>query len=68
MPEESEFESSIAKRPNMRREKNSEDEQPDTTVMPENEESGEQRGKWKRQELKILTPNQMLSRLPITSA
>lgn len=45
MPEESEFESSIAKRPNMRREKNSEDEQPDTTVMPENEESGEQRGK-----------------------
>ena len=68
MPEESEFESSIAKRPNMRREKNSEDEQPDTTVMPENEKSGEQRGKWKRQELKILTPNQMLSRLPITSA
>ena len=39
------------------------DEQPDTTDMPdlESEESADQ--KWQR--LKILTPNQMLSRLPI---
>ena len=41
-------------------------EQPDTTDMPEleSEESAEQRG----QGLKILTPSQMLSRLPITLA
>ena len=41
-------------------------EQPDTTDMPEleSEESVEQRG----QGLKILTPSQMLSRLPITLA
>ena len=40
--------------------------QPDTTDMPEleSEESVEQRG----QGLKILTPSQMLSRLPITLA
>ena len=40
------------------------DEQPDTTDMPdlESEESADQ--KWQR--LKILTPNQMLSRLPIS--
>ena len=42
------------------------DEQPDTTDMPdlESEESADQ----KRQRLKILTPNQMLSRLPISLA
>ena len=41
-------------------------EPPDTTDMPEleSEESAEQRG----QGLKILTPSQMLSRLPITLA
>ena len=41
-------------------------EQPDTTNMSdsESEESAEQRG----QGLKILTPNQMLSRLPISLA
>ena len=41
-------------------------EQPDTTDMPEleSEESGEQTG----QRLKILTPSQMLNRLPITLA
>ena len=41
-------------------------EQPDPTDMPEleSEESTEQRG----QGLKILTPNQMLSRLPISLA
>ena len=43
------------------------DEQLDTTDMPdlETEESAEQRRKHKRQVLKILTPKQMLSRLPI---
>ena len=42
------------------------DEQPDTRDMPEleSEESAEQKGIW----LKILTPNQMLSRLPISLA
>ena len=42
------------------------DKQLDTTDMPdlESEESAEQRG----QGLKILTPNQMLSRLPISLA
>ena len=42
------------------------DEQPDTRDMPELEskESAEQIGIW----LKILTPNQMLSRLPISLA
>ena len=44
--------------------------QPDTTNMPEleSEESAEQ---WRNQQgkgLKILTPNQMLSRLPISLA
>ena len=40
------------------------DEQPDTTDMPElkSEESAEQKGIG----IKILTPNQMLSRLPIS--
>ena len=42
------------------------DEQPDTTDMPEleKEESAEQRKNHWGQGLKILTPNQMLSRLP----
>ena len=42
------------------------DEQPDTTDMPDlkGEESAEQQG----QRLKILTPEQMLSRLPISLA
>ena len=42
------------------------DEQPNTRDMPELEsaESAEQKGVW----LKILTPNQMLSRLPISLA
>ena len=46
------------------------DEQPDTTNMPEleSEESAQQRRNKKRKGLKILTPSQMLSRLPITLA
>ena len=45
------------------------DEQPDTTDMPdfESEESAEQRNQ-EGQGLKILTPDQMLSRLPISLA
>ena len=44
--------------------------QPDTTDMPEleSEESAAERKNQKGQELKILTPDQMLSRLPITLA
>ena len=46
------------------------EEQPDTTDIPEleSEESSEQEKNQKREGLKILTPNQMLSRLPITLA
>ena len=46
------------------------EEQPDTTDMPdlESEESAKQRRNRKGQGLKILTPNQMLSRVPITLA
>ena len=49
------------------------DEQPDTTNMPEleSEKSAEQRRKEKNQQgvgLKILTPNQMLSRFPCSLA
>ena len=46
------------------------EEQPDTTDMPdlESEESAKQRRNRKGQGLKILTPNQMLSRIPITLA
>ena len=46
------------------------DEQPDTTDMPEleSEESAEQRRNQQGEGLKILTPNQMLSRLPISLA
>ena len=45
------------------------DEQPDTTDMPdlESEESAEQRNQ-EGQGLKILTPDQMLSRLPLSLA
>ena len=46
------------------------DEQPDTTNMPElkNEESAKQRRNQQGKGLEILTPNQMLSRLPISLA
>ena len=46
------------------------DEQPDTTDIPEleSEESAAQRRNQKGKGLKILTPNQMLSRLPISLA
>ena len=46
------------------------DEQPGTTNMPEleSEESAEQRRNQQGKGLKILTPSQMLSRLPISLA
>ena len=46
------------------------DEQPDTTNMPEleSEVSAEQRRNQKEHGLKMLTPNQMLSKLPISLA
>ena len=46
------------------------DEQPDTTDMPnlESENSAAQRRNQRGKGLKILTPNQMLSRLPISLA
>ena len=46
------------------------DEQPDTTDIPEleSEESAEQRRKQEGQGLKILTSQQMLSRLPVSLA
>ena len=46
------------------------DEEPDTTDIPEleSEESAEQEKSQEGEGLKILTPNQMLSRLPITLA
>ena len=46
------------------------DEQPDTTNMPEleSEESAEQRRNQQGKGLKILTPSQMLGRLPISLA
>ena len=52
------------------REKQESDGQPDTTNMPEleSEESAEQNKKQRGVGLKILTPDQMLSRLPITLA
>ena len=47
-----------------------EDEEMDTTIMPEleSEESAEKRRNQQGQGLKILTPNQMLNRLPISLA
>ena len=61
---EPEFEESVVERTKMRRQKIPDDEQPDTTDMPdlESEKSVEQRRKQKGQGLKILTPDQMLSR------
>ena len=52
------------------KEKQESDEQPDTTDMPElkSEESAAERTKIDGKGLKILTPDQMLSRLPITLA
>ena len=46
------------------------DEQPDTTNMPklESEESAAERRNQQGEGVKILTPNQMLSRLPISLA
>ena len=46
------------------------DEQPDTTDMPEleSEESAEQRREQEGKGLEILTPEQMLSRLPVSLA
>ena len=51
-------------------ESTSENDEMDTTIMPEleSEESAEQRRNQQGKGLKILTPNQMLSRLPITLA
>ena len=51
-------------------ESKTDDKQPDTTNMPESEseESAAQRKNQQRQGLKILTPNQMLGRLPISLA
>ena len=76
--EESErkFDKSIGERVKLRRQKADDktdetgDEQLDTTGMPdlETEESAEQRRKRKGQRLRILTPQQMLSRLPISLA
>ena len=47
--------------------KHKSDEQPNTTDMPEleSEESAAERRNQPGKELKILTPDQMLSRLPI---
>ena len=63
---EPKFEESIAERIKLRKQKS--DEQPDTTNMPdwEKEESAAQRRNQQKQGLKILTPNQMLSGLPIS--
>ena len=46
------------------------DEEMDTTIMPEleSEESAAERRNQQGKGIKILTPNQMLSRLPITLA
>ena len=73
---EQKFDKSIGERVKLRRQKADDktDEtsngQLDTTDMPdlETEESAEQRRKHKGQGLKILTPKQMLSRLPICLA
>ena len=69
---EQEFNKSIGERVKLRRQKTDDqaDEQPDTTGVPEleSEESAKERRKTKGQGLKILTPQQMLSRLPISLA
>ena len=65
---EPKFEESIAERIKLSKQKS--DEQPDTTDMPdlESEKSAAQRRNQQGQGLKILTPNQMLSRLPVSLA
>ena len=52
------------------KEKQESDEEPDTTDMPEleSEESTVERRNKSRKGLKILTPDEMLSRLPVTLA
>ena len=65
LEKEPEFEESVAERTELRRQKKSDDKH--TTDIPEleKEESAEQRRNQKAEGLKILTPDQMLSRLPI---
>ena len=48
----------------------SENDEMDTTIMPElqSEESAAERRNQQREEVKILTPNQFLHRLPISLA
>ena len=76
---EQKLDESIGERAKLRRQKaddktdeadNDDDEQPDTTDMPdlESEEPAAQKRKQKAQGLKILTPEQMLSRLLISLA
>ena len=75
---EQKFDESIGERVKLRRQKEDDktderdnnDEQLNTTDMPdlESEESAEQRRKTKGYGLKILTPQQILSRLPISLA
>ena len=68
---EQKFEESIGERVKLKRQKaDNDEEKPDATNMSELEtkESAEQRRNKKGQGLKILTPNQMLSRLPISLA
>ena len=65
---EPKIEGSIAERAELR--KQNYDEQPDTTDMPhlESGESAAQRRNQQKKGFKMLTPNQMLSRLPISLA
>ena len=65
LEKEPEFEENVAERTELRRQKKSDDKH--TTDIPEleKEESAEQRRNQKAEGLKILTPDQMLSRLPI---
>ena len=71
---EQEFDESIGERVKLRRQKTDDktgdDERLDTTDMPEleSEESAEQKRKTEGQGSKVLTPQQMLSRLPISLA
>ena len=60
------FEESIAERTKLRKQKL--DKEPDATDMPEleSEESAEQNRNQQGKGLKMLTPNQKLSRLPIS--
>ena len=62
------FEESVAERTKIRKQKKSDDKH--TTDMPEleSEESAEQRRNQKAERCKILTPSQILSKLPITLA